>query len=106
MNQNASPETVKAYLVKEGGYLPEKAQKMVDRHSEIVSNGQRMMSYAYYTANKVQEAELKFVNDAALAHAKATNDFEFKPAEQLPDDYFDPNWVQPEEEDEDEDSED
>jgi hypothetical protein len=89
MNVETTPQTVEDYLVRDEGFLRDKAKEMVERHAEIVATGQKLRSYAYYTAAQVICEEIR--------HADYVGETD------LPMDYFDPNWVRPSE-DEDDDS--
>ena len=86
MGTVASAATVRAYLVTDMGYTSAKADELVKRYSNIVDQANRMRSFAYYPAGKIHEQMIK-------------DDFDGK---EPSDDWegYDPNWVEPSEDDE------
>ncbi len=80
---SARQSSVVAYLVKHHGLKREKAEEICEAHKDKIERGVALGSYDYYIATEVGKA--------ALEAAKL---------EEYPTDWSDPNWVQPEDEEE------
>lgn len=76
---------VAAYLVNACAMWPAKADELVRTHAAVIAKNDAMGSHAYYIAARVIEAECERLK-----------------VEELPADFFDPNWVEVEEEETDE----
>jgi hypothetical protein len=72
------------HMVEANGIFVDEAQEMCDRFPEIIRKGENLISYPYYIAFEVMRAEKERLN-----------------LEDLPEDYYDPDWEEEEEEEED-----
>ena len=66
---------VVAYLVREVGFKQEFAQRICNAHEDVIQQGMRLGSYTYFIGSAVVRAEYG--------------------TEEVPQEHFDPHWVEP-----------